>query len=714
MVFRSIVLALLLSAVYGQTHIQRIIGVDAINYALYGIGMDADGDWMCASDYKNHLHFMKWTGASYDDAGRQAFLTTGAYHGSNIRLRGNWAIVGGSTDKTEWYLKTGDTWALDHTITWGTRTKYYPDIYMHGFNQIAMSIDGTRAAVYDNTGASGVGSIRFYSLSGGAWGLHGTGDVEVDGDIGGDATDMKMSGDGNKIVICSSVGEKCIIKKFDAGTWDNTVQIIVKADSVEPYKSATSPFGVATEFNTDGSLLMVTQNKFNNVAGYVIVFEESSTDTYTYMQTIIDDANIHGSTMPDALGSDIRYYDGLWYLSDGMHSESEYTKPRRGACFVYSLDPNGIMQVVYDLKTNDLPSEVGYGNDAGFGHRVVPTGDRVLVYVMFADIASLTNTGDGSIEVFMKPEVTPYPTTAPVVSPTAAPTQPQFAPIGSVKIGYNMVVGAARKTATSRAIGDVRKKLPPSTVVEVTVKSTETSSVPSGLIDQVGEEAFKTSFAKSRGCLVDCVVTLSRNDLRVLADTAATAYRQLAGSIVVSLDFTLSEEAYNTLITTGNDLDDPAFLDTLAAELGINATDIALTVVGGVVQIDITLYTEVDGEPTGEDTIAELQEIQASLDNATAILVAELGGEGDSVALVKLDLCGGRTCSGVGIFTKDETTAGGCSTSTGICRCPVGKWGIDCETTCSCDNGGECGDKFCHCIYPYYGFRCGIRKDCSC
>jgi hypothetical protein len=695
----------LISSTLGQTHIQRIIGTTPIDWALFGMGLAASGDWAAITNYKGELHFMKWDGAMYNTAGRQVIdiSSYGMYMGTNLKMVGDWAILGGQTDKTAFFKKTGETWALDHALTdFGTKTNRYPDVYMAGAGTLDMSNDGTRLVVYDNS----LGVIRVYELSGDTWSPMGT-DTNVDTEMGGDSQDLAISEDGTKIVLCSKIGEKCVVKKWDAGTWDNTVQILAKADPGSPSNTATTPFGISVEMNTDGSMIAVTQNWGNNVNGYVHWYKEVSPGTYTVSQTIADDTNTYGTGLPDNFGSDLEYYNGLWYVCDGLHTSSvgEVNQARRGGAFVYREGTDGLLTQVFDIRTSDLPNDIGMLNDAGFAHRLAFSDNRVLVYAMFFDEPSLTNTGDGSVEVFSIPEQTPFPTVPPTLSPTPSPTLPLFVPVGTAKVSYNMVNSIARKTAAKQTISDVKKTIVAGTTVEVKVTSKETSSVPSTFINSVGETAFKAAYASSRGCVEDCVVTLSTDNRRILQGGGG-------GEIKVSLDFTLSEAAYDALVAGGSEVDSEAFLDSLASELGVNKTDIVLTVIGGQVQIDITLMSAVGGDPTNQDTIDSLVEIQSSLNNVTAIFVTALGGAGDTITLVELDLCDSRTCSGEGIFTSGVTTTAGCVISTGVCKCNAGFWGVNCDSVCSCLYGGICVGSLCQCVFPYFGLKCENIKTC--
>jgi hypothetical protein len=276
---------------------------------------------------------------------------------------------------------------------------------------------------------------------------------------------------------------------------------------------------------------------------------------------------------------------------------------------------------------------------------------------------------------------------------------PIITQMGSAKVQFNVKGGTVRKNITQTIISDVKALHPSGTTFSVA--STESATVPTSLYNEVNNASlFETSLAKARGCYPDCTITVDAGSRRVLDSREL----QSGGTVPITISFDLTEAAYNTLVASGNQLDDQGFIDDLATELGVNASSVSVTVVDGEVVVSIAYEVEEGSTPTGEDTIADFQEIQASLNNATQVLVDELGEPTDSVTLITLDLCGGRDCN----------SRGTCDTETGLCDCTGNWWGINCETACTCNNGGECKDKLCHCEYPYYDLRCDTDKSVEC
>jgi hypothetical protein len=289
--------------------------------------------------------------------------------------------------------------------------------------------------------------------------------------------------------------------------------------------------------------------------------------------------------------------------------------------------------------------------------------------------------------------------------------------VGKTQIKYNVKSGTGRQNIAKNTITDVKSKYTKPENLEVRVKSTETSTTPLSVYNDIGNKTlYEESYAKARGCWPDCTAT-AIEDRRLLTEEHWERHGrelQSGGNIVVEITFDLTETAYDNLIASGNNLDDPDFLTDLATELGVSPDNITVTVTGGEVVVEVSLLAQVTDEPSGEDTLADLQEIQNSLNNATQVLVTELNEPGSSVTTVELDLCGSRDCSGFGDSSAPDTDANGCNPNTGVCVCTNDRWGINCESECQCNNGGYCANGLCHCDYPYYGLRCDNTKLCNC
>lgn len=459
-------------------------------------------------------------------------------------------------------------------------------------------------------------------------------------------------------------------------------------------------FGAFVRLTPDGEYLVVSALGDGNGAFYVYRNQGdgvSGDDSFAYWK-----GPYYGPTADEDFGWSLAISsDGqrIFVGAPGANSDD-------GAVYVYNyatdLDE-------YVLQGNMLDISDGLAGRYGLSIYYDETRDKIYGGVP-EDPDNGANADVGRFVVHSVPIApTPAPTqspTPPTMSPTAAPTTSPYIVVGTAQIVYNVKNGAARKNVAKQTLTDVKAKYSNPESLAIKVKSTETSTTSLQLYNQIGNATkFKESYAAARGCGNECTVTVDAGGRRML---------QSGGSITVTIDFELSEEAYEELTNSGNDLDDPTFLDDLASELGVSSENITITVVGGEVTVAIELLATVTDEPSGEDTLSDLQEIQASLNNATAILVEELGGEEDSITTVDLDLCSSRDCSGNGDPTVDGTDENGCNIATGVCSCLNDRWGINCESTCECNNSGVCKNGLCHCLYPFYGLRCDNTVDCSC
>jgi hypothetical protein len=290
---------------------------------------------------------------------------------------------------------------------------------------------------------------------------------------------------------------------------------------------------------------------------------------------------------------------------------------------------------------------------------------------------------------------TKTPTKAPSQSPTRAPTVYQGIVIGTAEITHNVLNNTARSAITLQTISDVKSRGADPARMNVTVTSTEEFIIPYDVYIQAANLSdFRTKVAAARGCS-GCVITPILPTRRMLG-------RELSNSIIVSIVYTLSEAGYTSLVTSGANPGSTEFATALATSLSISVGDVVVTTFSGTITISIA-FSAVPGDAgIDEASLTELQNINTNLNNATQTLVTLLGSGTDNVETVTLDLCGTRDCNSRGV----------CSQSTGICACTGTFWGVNCETACSCDNGGDCQatHAYCECDYPNYGKRCGSTK----
>lgn len=280
---------------------------------------------------------------------------------------------------------------------------------------------------------------------------------------------------------------------------------------------------------------------------------------------------------------------------------------------------------------------------------------------------------------------TPAPTISPTFSPTMSPVQTGVT-VGKVEVKLINTNPVASQTATNDAIADIKSS---TTGTTIKVKTTEKATLPSSFYSSNSNKTqLQENIKAARGC-TDCQV--------VFKNIPGGSRRMLqGGDVTVEIIFSLDDTAFAELVNTGNNLDDPQFLSDLATASGVPEGDISITVVGTEVVLEVTLvaYPDENGNPVTEDSIQDLQNLQDNVETIAQTVISEVGdGEIESQVL---DLCGERDCSGRGT----------CNTETGICVCTGDWWGINCESTCECYNGGECVNSYCQCLFPYFGLRC--------
>jgi hypothetical protein len=208
------------------------------------------------------------------------------------------------------------------------------------------------------------------------------------------------------------------------------------------------------------------------------------------------------------------------------------------------------------------------------------------------------------------------------------------------------------------------------------------------------EEIIQSTIAARCGDVVDlCSETVSER--RLLADEDVT----------FTISYDLDSDIYQDLLDSGYDFDNVDFVAALAAELGVDPSNITVGDNSGVLDIEFTVVdTALDGNPIDDTLLDDIINLQDNLDNITGIVSGELNTTETTVSL--LDLCGDRTCSDLGT----------CESSTGVCDCDEGYGDINCGTDicAGCTNGGSCEHTFkCICVFPSYGILCQNTGDCD-
>lgn len=198
-----------------------------------------------------------------------------------------------------------------------------------------------------------------------------------------------------------------------------------------------------------------------------------------------------------------------------------------------------------------------------------------------------------------------------------------------------------------------------------------------------------------------CYVTISQSNggRRQLRDT-----RELAGVVPIQIQFELSQDLYVAM--DGITLEDSAFEQALATALGVPNDDaVTISSTGGVVTVYATISTQPKINPLDTTLIDAANNLQAGMETIIAALISALGNPAQGYVVgTTVDLCPPtRTCSYIGT----------CNPSTGVCACTGDYWGINCETPCTCNNGGYCLNVMCRCTFPWHGLRCDSMTDCD-
>ena len=665
-----------------------------------GIGMqvgrdlDAYGDWLIVGA-DNRVAFMYKKNASNLWDRTERFLELG---GSNVAMADSVMMLGGQSP-TRVYERSVDTWASTLNISYDTSPM---DTNNKPFNTIAMASSGLYAVLGNFASGGNAGEIRIYNR-GSSWASPTfTTFTGNSGSRFGDS--VCMSKDGTTVMACASGvwdgandhEDYCRIYTRSVETW-SLVKTLIRSDIGSAASSfrTMDDFGAYCSLDDDGTYALISHMPLS-VASTVHVFKKSSPTQWGWYQGINPDAALR-------FGQSISYDQGRWAIG----STASYNNVVDGYVHLYYLT-GGVFTEQGRLESD------GTGGRCGRATAVVGS-DIFAGCIYHNGFRPDTTTATVAGRAIVWENVAAFPTLAPTLSPTLSPTKfpttkspttkdPTAAPTKAPTVYQGIVVGRA---AVSFTVLNHTKRAEIALATLSTAKAqgadparmvgsfvgVEQFVIPYDIYNAADNTAqFNARIAAARGC-VGCVVTPHLPNRRLLSGRGLTG-----GSIAVTITYTLSEEAYATLISSGANPGSTAFISALATSFNVPAEDITITTVGGTITVNID-FSAVPGSNGIEDSVvAELANINSNLNAATTTLVNTFG----TVETVVLDLCGGRTCN----------ARGTCNQATGICVCRTDTdyWGINCETLCDCDSGGACDKQYCTCDFPNYGKRCESQK----
>lgn len=683
------------------TYEQTILNDQVIVNGFYGNDVSGWNDWIVVGRAENtapdgEVQVMKWNGTHYDDTNRIKFYAPDSNWGTRVEMNNGWMFISGHGQNTTFYRLDGADWVFDSSIAYGAEANRNPDTGIQMARSVDTNNDGTLMAVFDEVAQS----FRVYSLSGNTWSMVGS---EVSLQSLSDPRTITISGDGTRLGVCQyGTVEGCEIYELSGGNYNNFVTRIDRAYLGAPFDSDPEEVGRAMEMNDDGSIIVICQNDFATGPGHVHFMEETSPGVWTIVQSIEDNDGWGGGTY-DLIGGNIRYeYEiDLWLISDPLHSSRDGGSFYRwGEVYLYRQAPNGTFILDTAIHASDYVTGSFHDDNFGGGGMVYNNG-RLIFGTKSWEEPGQANSNDGRVDIF-EIDITPYPTPQPTAAPTASPTPNPRVAIGTVEVTMTNTNASKTQESATLFIDDISQDYDN---VDFLVEGKDDANIDLTGYDTSGlTESELIQFVKDSANCTECTVTIGGlNGRRILQEST---------TITVELTYSLDDTAYAELQANGNTLDSPEFLDALAADLGVNSTDLDVTLTGSEVVVEVTLISESsESAPIDESAIQELQDLEEASEAAATTIVNEIGG--GTVTVSEVDLCADRTCSGQGVVTS-ETDANGCIIETGVCNCNGDYWGINCDQECTCENGGTCVNSYCQCPYPYSGMRCEVAVDCSC
>jgi hypothetical protein len=279
--------------------------------------------------------------------------------------------------------------------------------------------------------------------------------------------------------------------------------------------------------------------------------------------------------------------------------------------------------------------------------------------------------------------------------------------VGKIDVTFGGEDVETQRNAVKTQIDFVKGNSTVSAEVKAYVKGTVDVSLESKFFDEVGNEEEALDAIKTATCGVQkefCTAAITASPGARRLDANGRQLQTVEYTVTVTYD--IDEDTFDDLIANNPSVNDPVFAATLAAAAGISADNVTITATGGELVVTYVLVAETNGAPLGDNILEEINSLQVNLDTVTSAIISQFNISSTDIQSTQLDPCDGRDCNGFGAEL--------CNSNTGSCDCPAGYWGINCDATCTCLNGGSCPQNTCLCHYPYYDFECGtVSTDCS-
>ena len=381
-------------------------------FEMFGFGSSGSGDWLVASNYNRDLVFVEWDGTDYNRNSIQQFdkIAGPVGLGSHLdtTMHGDWMFASGwSNSVTLSFNLQGGVWTQGPTIPFGKSLTRVVGVQFEG-SVVKISEDGQSLFIL------GSSSYQIYRFNAGAWTQFGN-----TVSLGFSAITGAIAGDGSRVGFCSKDVELC--KVFDVAT-ETEIFSVDKPSMGAPYDSSNSKFGGSIGFDTDGQVMVITQNWFQEKTDHMHVFHENGS-TYNKVHTL--DAHHVNINVQNSNVRKIVYEptSKFWVASD-----TNYGSGSRGALRMFRLNPTGgqySQELVVDPTTFPQLNTYVKAN-ADFGSRVWFDNGRMVVAANYADNPSdpSLTSNDGAIVSFTL-DATAYPTKAPtsLIPPTQSPTR---------------------------------------------------------------------------------------------------------------------------------------------------------------------------------------------------------------------------------------------------------------------------------------------------